>query len=125
MEAPYTRLYVNCDAALNELREHVAAALNGQIEFRTVVAYAVEADVMENIDSDPSSVLNAPCDFIHYPYSVEIEGTSNVTLAEYINVVSHVMRSLHSTGAWIVASCDWESDLPGSGKLGGPFEIGR
>ena len=33
-----------------------------------------------------------------------------------------IMTALHSHGANVVASCDWEDDLRGQGKLGTVFE---
>ena len=122
MTAFYTRLYVASDVPLSDLRLAVARAFDANIEMFTVSTDAASIDFYASDDSDPPSVERDPGNFLRYPYCIEIDASPTVTLERYLEIVASTMRQLHALGANVVASCDWEDRLPGSGKLGAVFE---
>jgi hypothetical protein len=56
---------------------------------------------------------------VYFPYTVEVvtDGDPGAP-STYLGFVGGLMRKLHADGMQVVAACDWESDLPGNGRLG-------
>ncbi|MBL4635469.1 MAG: hypothetical protein JKY56_16530 [Kofleriaceae bacterium] len=86
-----------------------------------MVANRVEVDVSSSKDFDTDVIARDPSEFIYYPYTVDVESAPGLSLKSYLEQVSTVMIHLAGEGATVVASCDWEQHLPGSGRLGSPF----
>lgn len=107
--------------SLTELLERVAEVLEGTVDMQTVVSNELEADVRMSDEFEPKLIERDAGDFIHYPYSVEVEAIKGTPLQTYLDLVGRLMVQLCGAGAAVVASCDWERDLPGFGKLGAPF----
>jgi len=123
MTALYTRLYVNSALSTEHLLRRVAEVISGSVGIETVVSEHVEVDVRANDDFDPKALHQEPRDFIHFSYSVEVETRIGLPLGSYLSIVGQLMRGLSDVGASVVASCEWEERLPGSGRLGPAFEV--
>jgi hypothetical protein len=120
MSELYTKLFVESEVSHRELLSFVASACGGKVEAPwTVVAGAFEMDVRPNNDSTEVMRRSHPGEFIYFPYTVEVvgEGEPDSPLA-YLSFVGSLMQRLHAAGMQVVAACDWESDLPGGGRLG-------
>ncbi|MGH1487219.1 MAG: hypothetical protein ACRBCI_13480 [Cellvibrionaceae bacterium] len=111
----YTKLFVKIDISLQALLQVVASICNGDIDVMTVEAGRYEVDVLENKDA---SVISDPSDFMSFDYIVEIVNIEDTTLDAYLEFTGNLMTKLNSNDAKVVAACDWEEKLPGSGKLG-------
>ena len=121
MDPPYTILYVDSTSTLEKLFNEVAYAVEGTIRRGTVFSKCVEVDVRVNEYFEQRIIDRDPGDFIHYAYTVEVEANEGVSLDYYLEAVSSLMRCLHAKDVNVVAACDWEDKLPGSGKLGKAF----
>jgi hypothetical protein len=121
MDAFFTRLYVSSSLPLADLVDVAESALSTDADGRSITTDVVDVSFGKGDDFDPVVVSRDPTNFLRYPYSVEIEAMEGATLEQYLDVVALLMRELHKRGATIVASCDWEDDLPGSGRLGDVF----
>jgi hypothetical protein len=121
MSAFFSRLYVASQSPLSELLGAVAHVLDGDEDMSTITTSVASTYFSTSDDYDCAAVQRDATDFIRYPYSVEIEAAPNVGLDRYLEEVALIMRTLHTLGSNVVASCDWEDLLPGSGKLGAAF----
>ncbi len=117
----YTRMFVRAEGSLLDLLSSVADACNGRIVGNgwTIAAGEYEIDVRPNDDSSDDLRRLHPGNFLYFPYTVEVvvDRDRDVT-SEYVSFVGFLMDWLHAQGMQVVAACDWESDLPGGGRLG-------
>jgi hypothetical protein len=121
MENPYCRLYVQSAASLEALQRLVVVAATGDVASPSQVLRDVLIDVRISDDYDVRGVERDPTHFVYYRYSVDVQATAVTPVADFLDLVSLLMRAIESEGANVVASCDWEDELPGSGKLGPDF----
>jgi hypothetical protein len=117
----FTRLYVDGSMMLEALLLGVMRSIGGTRERNSVETSDLTVDVRRNDDFDQASLDSDPRDYLRYRYSVEIEGTEAVPLTQYLESVATIMQGIFDLGANVVASCDWEDALPGSGRLGPVF----
>jgi len=110
----YTRLFVEIDTTLGKLLQLVATDCNGTIDMMTVKLEEFEMDI---IKSEYTLTYHDPHDFMSYSYNIEVVNIKEVSLDDYLIFVGKLMNKLYNHNAKIVASCDWEDDLPGHGKL--------
>ena len=80
-------------------------------------------DVLRNKGFDKTESLKFPDGFLYFPYVVDIDVNDDIELdnnqiLEYKNIISRVMSYLWEQGAKLVASGDFESELPNSGGYG-------
>jgi hypothetical protein len=108
----YTRLFVDTPT-LDALRASVAALIGGRVH---IEGGSIEVDVDTNPYASPPAPHVNTEDFMEFPFTVELFADSS-DLESYLAVVAAVMTGLHAQGASVVAACDWESRLPGSGAL--------
>lgn len=120
MEELYTKLFVGSGRSHGDLLSLVARACGGKVEEGwTVVAGAFEMDVRPNDEGTEEARREHPGDFLYFPFTVEVvtEGDP-AEAASYVGFVGSLMSKLHAEGLQVVAACDWESELPGGGRLG-------
>ncbi len=120
MEELYTKLFVNSERSHEDLLASVAQACAGKIEAGwTVVSGDYEMDVRPNDEGTEEARRKHPGDFLYYPFIVEVVTEGDPDEAEnYVGFVGALMAKLYENGMKVVASCDWEDDLPGCGRLG-------
>lgn len=120
MEELYTRLFVSSDRSHQDLLALVAEACAGKIEQGwTVVSGHYEVDVRPNDEGTEEARRAHPGDFLYFPFTAEVvTGEEANDVVAYIRFVGLLMNKLHAHGMRVVASCDWEDDLPGGGRLG-------
>ncbi len=119
MVARFAKAYVDGGLDRTSVLELVAKAVNGSIDGWTIEASGIEIDVdrNENICRGPAKVESD--DFIYFPLALDIEAVSDsVDLDKFLRVISSLMEGLHSKGIRVVVACEWESRLPGRGRLG-------
>lgn len=121
MKPFFSRLYVASPRPLSELVDAIARVLDASEHMCTITTPVASTDLLTNDDYDRAALEWDASDYIRYPYSVDIESAPNVGLYRYLDEVALIMRTLHSHGSNVVASCDWEELLPGAGKLGAAF----
>lgn len=111
-----TKLYVQSGRSDRDLLRAVAAALGGRVAPWTVASRASTVEIRPNDEFSPNA--SGPDAFLHYPYTADVwTDDARVSLADYLQTVGTVMRSLAASGAKVVAACPWEDRLPGGGKL--------
>lgn len=108
----YTRLFVEIDISLEKLLQLIATYCNGTINMRTVEIEEFEMDIMK---SEYALTYHDPNDFMSYKYNIEIVNIKEVLLSDYLKFVRKLMNNLYNHNAKVVASCDWEDDLPSLG----------
>lgn len=119
MEELYTKLFVSSERSYGDLLAFVADACGGKVEGGTVVFGVYEMDVRPNDEGTEGARRSHPGDFLYFPFTVEVvtEGDPDKAVS-YVDFVGSLMNKLHVEGMKVVAACDWESDLPGGGRLG-------
>lgn len=120
MSELYTRLFVQTEDSHQELLSLVVRASGGTLEaLWTVVSESYAMDVRLNDYSTEKNRRDHPEDFIYFPYTIEVitEGNPDAP-SDYLHFVGALMEKLHAHGMKVVAACDWESELPGRGRLG-------
>lgn len=120
MEELYTKLFVNSERSQQDLFAFVAEVSSGEGEERwTVVSGDYEMDVRLNDEGTEEARRTHPGDFLYFPFTVEVVAEGNPSdVANYVRFVGSLMTELHAKGMQVVASCDWEGELPGRGRLG-------
>jgi hypothetical protein len=119
MNARFAKAYVDGDVQHARMLDVIADAVDGDVDGWTVEAGGIEIDVRPNEDCRSRQHNTDPDDFVFFPFTLDIETVDEAAdLDEFLRVISSVMRRLHSDGMRIVVACDWESQLPGGGRLG-------
>jgi hypothetical protein len=112
----HTKLYVQSRRSERDLLGAVAAALGGRLEPWTVISRASTVEIRSNDEFSASA--SGPDAFLYYPYTADVwTDDTRISLADYLQTVGTVMRSLATSGATVVAACPWEDRLPGRGRL--------
>lgn len=116
----YTKLFVNSERSHDDLLSLIAHAFDGEVEEGWVIVVGdYEMDVRPNDESTEENRRLHPDDFLYFPFTVEVVANGDPDAAsEYVGFVGSVMSKLHAEGMQLVAACDWEIELPGSGRLG-------
>ena len=106
----YCKLYVNTD--LKELIGVVATILRGGVTQRTITTPVFAASIIKNklADKHPFSLSDEEC--ASFPWYLEVIGFDTTHRVEFVQALSELMRGLREKGCRVVASCDFENELP-------------
>ena len=116
-EECFSKIFVKGDCTHAALLSLVAEALPGEIDDWTVVGDDCEVDVRPNEDHSPEALRRDPTDFVYFPYTVEVASTG-AGCTDHVHRVAVLMQAMHERGMQVVTASDWESELPGKGRLG-------
>lgn len=115
----FAKAYIDGDVKHATILNLVADAVDGDVHGWTVEANGIEIDVRPNDDFRSKGRRSDPDDFVYFPFTLDVEAVDAVVdLDGFLAVLSSLMQRLHSERMRVVAACDWESQLPGGGRLG-------
>ncbi len=119
MNELYAKVYVDQGVKHDDLISIVADAVGGEASRWTVEAPGLEIDVRPNDDHrSPQRTLDAD-DFVYFPFALDVEAVNDgVSVEAFVGLLSKLMLNIRSAGPRLVVACDWESELPGEGRLG-------
>ena len=112
----YCKLYVNTDS--KELIDTVAVILQGKLTQRTIITSVFAASVIKNKLSDKGAQPFSDEECVSFPWYLEIDGFETINRAEFIQAVAALMQGLRERGCRVVASCDFEDELPAGASAG-------
>jgi hypothetical protein len=113
----YCKVYVESVEEPSRLAERLTAQLQGELSRSTVVAEDVEIDALRN-DLDRN---DPPKSFLDYPLYLDVFPSDEAGEDEerFVAAVERLLGALARLGLEYVAACDFEDQLPGSGRSPG------
>jgi hypothetical protein len=108
------KLFLQSDMPRPALAEILAHAAQGRVEGNSMVGATFEINVRLNDDFDPLR-LEAPDDFVYFPYFLDIEASSGQTRESHIALVTRLLECLWAERIMAAAACDFEDELPHNG----------
>lgn len=118
MEDLYCKIYIFASLSRQSLLEVLAEITHGNLSAGTVETSWGLLDVLRNNEADLSKVSESD-GFLSYPYFMDIEGDSSVTMPVFSRAVGDVLEALWAKDIKAVAACDFEEELPRKGGLEG------
>lgn len=124
MNELHCKLFVDTWLSIEELTHELSNRLNLKYDkFLSIESELFYMDVLRNKEFDKIESLKFPDGFLYFPYMIDIDVNDDIELdnnqiLEYKNIISKVMSYLWEQGAKLVASSDFESELPNSGGYG-------
>jgi len=113
----YCKMYLDTSLSKENLLQHIANFVKGDVFLRTVETNLMEIAVVVNEDGDSKLKLKEG-GFIHYPYYLEIEptdaGEENQHI--YITSISELLQFLWTISRNAIPACDYEQQLPSRDK---------
>lgn len=110
----YCQIFLNTHLN-NDILNGLENLLNTKTIGNVIALEAVEIELRENESFDPKLCKEATNRFLYFPYYIEIDAFPEQTQENQINLVSKILEYFWSSGFEVVASCDYEEQLPNSG----------
>ena len=119
MNTLFAKFYVDTSWQHASVLGGVAKILDGEVVRWTVETKVVEVDVRPNVDYRLPGRMSSPDDFVYFPYTLDVEAVAaGVELKTFLAAVAMLMIGLANLEMRLVVACDWETQLPGNGRLG-------
>ena len=87
-------------------------------EEMTAKEFPLYLELKYNLFYDKKKSLNFPDGFISYPYILEIECDDIEERPDYLHYLSNLLLAMWNSGLKVVASSDFEEELPYQGGYG-------
>lgn len=112
----HCKLFIDTSMDRDALIEALKIVLGGEHRFYTLYAPRCELDLSRNDEFRPEADFWLDDNFLFSRYYADVEPCGDVDQAVYIATVSTLLEALWAQGIDVVASCDFEDELP---RMGG------
>lgn len=110
----YCKVFVDTDLDRGKLLGLVVRLTSGSVDRWTVVSDWGEIDIGKNPDFESMQRQEDPDGFLYYRFCLDIEPTHDGG-EQYVNSVGLLLEGLWGANCKVVASCDFEDELPRQG----------
>jgi hypothetical protein len=111
----YCQIFLNTAMSKLDIIKGLEKLLNRQSIQNVITLENVEIEVRTNEKFDRHLCKQFPNGFLYFPYYIEVDPLPEQTQENQINLVSKILEYCWSSKFEVVASCDYEEQLPNCG----------
>lgn len=122
MEDLYCKIFINSSMSIEELSQEIGNFCEIMPDkFLSIENDYFTIDILRNKEFSEEKTKEFPDGFLYFPYFLDIEGTENTEREEYIKLIGDLILYLWDKKCQLVASSDFEEDLPNKGGYNQPI----
>ncbi|KKD39168.1 hypothetical protein [Limnoraphis robusta] len=114
-ESLYCQIFLNTELNKSDIIKGLENLLNTKSTGNVIALESVEIELRDNESFEQKLCKEATNRFLYFPYYIEVDPFPEQTQENQIDLVSKILEYSWSSGFEVVASCDYEEQLPNSG----------
>ena len=111
----FTKIFLDTDNEKTSVVEEVSKIVNGTVKGSAIVTEQAEIFLFNNGDFSEKKRNQGSDEFLYYRYYLDVEPIEDVDGKDYIGEISTLLTELWDSGFKVIASCDFEDELPRKG----------